>query len=145
MKGNGPGLAVEYFCELQVGLESADGISLSFDKEDRPSMAMVTIDGAELKNWRSFHSVFQREFEFPAFYGRNLNAWIDCLTYLRDDDGMSRFKLAPEETLNIVITNTTALATGSPEILAALVECTSAVNIRSVEAGQCALLVITFQ
>jgi RNAse (barnase) inhibitor barstar len=40
---------------------------------------VVAIPVSEIDDWESFHSVFQRELGFPAFYGRNMNAWIDCL------------------------------------------------------------------
>jgi len=40
------------------------------------------------RDWDAFHTESQRAFGFPAFYGAT-SAWIDCLSYLRDDDGMS--------------------------------------------------------
>jgi hypothetical protein len=47
---------------------------------------LVNIDLGRIVDWPTFHSVFARALGFPAFYGRNMNAWIDCMTYL-DDSG----------------------------------------------------------
>ena len=38
-------------------------------------------------DWNSFHATLQKALAFPDFYGRNGNAFIDCLIY--DDDMMS--------------------------------------------------------
>ena len=53
-------------------------------------MPVVRIPTSEIVDWESFHSVFQRVLGFPEFYGRNMNAWIDCLTSADslDDGGM---------------------------------------------------------
>ena len=50
----------------------------------------VAIDCRELTNWDSYHDAFAAAFGFPDFYGRNMNAWIDCLTSLDvPDDGLT--------------------------------------------------------
>ena len=46
---------------------------------------------------------------FPDTYGATMDAWVDCLSYLRDDDGMSKFRLKPNEVLEIVIKDAGAL------------------------------------
>ena len=54
-------------------------------------MTVVEINTAEIHDWDSFHAVFSAAFGFSDFYGRNTDAWIDCLTHLDDPDaGMSR-------------------------------------------------------
>ena len=45
-------------------------------------MAVLEVDCRQITDWDSFHDVFARACGFPDFYGRNLNAWIDCMTYL---------------------------------------------------------------
>ena len=35
------------------------------------------------------HDVFADTLGFPDVYGRNLDAWIDCLTERDEDDGMA--------------------------------------------------------
>ena len=39
-----------------------------------------TINGANIKDWNSFHIEFQEKMGFIEGYGRNTNAWIDCMT-----------------------------------------------------------------
>ena len=38
------------------------------------------------RNWETFHDVCAETFGFPDYYGRNMNAWIDCMTYLDEPD-----------------------------------------------------------
>jgi RNAse (barnase) inhibitor barstar len=45
---------------------------------------VVSIPVDLITDWPSFHDVFKQALGFPDFYGRNMNAWIDCLTYLND-------------------------------------------------------------
>jgi RNAse (barnase) inhibitor barstar len=47
-------------------------------------MTLVKLDTGRITDWNTFHDVFAEVFGFPGFYGRNLNAWIDCMTYLDD-------------------------------------------------------------
>ena len=50
----------------------------------------VSIDCAIIHDCNSFHDEFARVFGFPSFYGRNMNAWIDCMTSLDEpEDGMT--------------------------------------------------------
>jgi hypothetical protein len=56
----------------------------------------VRIDGSQLTDWESFHKVFAGVLGFPAFYGNNMDAWIDCMTSLdTPDDGMTTIPAAP--------------------------------------------------
>jgi len=99
-------------------------------------VAHAHLDGTAIGGWDAFHEQCAAVFGFPAFYGRNMNAWIDCLTYVRDGDGMSRFVLGPEEPLVIELSGAKTLKSQLPEIVDALVECTVAVNARHVEMGE---------
>ena len=47
---------------------------------------VVTIPTGQIRDWGTFHSVFQTALGFPEFYGRSMNAWIDCLTHFDDGD-----------------------------------------------------------
>ena len=107
-------------------------------------MAKVQINAEAITDWQSFHNVFKHELGFPDFYGMNMNAWIDCLTYLDEDDGMSRFHLAEGERLQIEITETEGFRARVPEIYNALVECTAFVNQRYVEQGKQPVLALVF-
>jgi Barstar (barnase inhibitor) len=99
-------------------------------------MATVTLNADAIIDWPSFHQQCAERFGFPGFYGRNMNAWIDCLTYLPEGDGMSSFKLGPGENLSIHVVGFEQFAKRVPEISSALIECTAAVNQRYVSAGE---------
>jgi hypothetical protein len=50
----------------------------------------VTVDMSSIESWDSFHTVFKEALGFPDFYGRNMDAWIDCLTSLdTPEDGLT--------------------------------------------------------
>jgi RNAse (barnase) inhibitor barstar len=99
-------------------------------------MAIVRLDGAAIRDWPSFHRECQIKFGFPDFYGRNMDAWIDCLSTLRDGDGMSAFTLAPDEILQIDIENSSVLHNEATGILDTLLDCVDAINERYTENGE---------
>jgi hypothetical protein len=61
----------------------------------------------------------------------NMNAWIDCLTYRREEDGMSNIDLAPGE----LVTDLINFGERLPKIFDALVRCSAHVNQRYIEMG----------
>ena len=81
-------------------------------------MAEVTLLTEEIGDWDSFHAVSAAAFGFPSFYGCNNNAWIDCLSYLTDADGMSSFVLSGEERLFISLPGFQSFTERQPEIAA---------------------------
>jgi RNAse (barnase) inhibitor barstar len=91
-------------------------------------MPTVCLDGEKITTWDAFHSESQAVFGFPGFYGRNIDAWIDCLSTLREEDGMTKFMLGPYETLEIEVPHSDALRQQAPEIVRALKEYTAIVN-----------------
>ena len=99
-------------------------------------MAIARIEPAKITNWQTFHSVFAEELGFPDFYGRNIDAWIDCLTYLRDNDGMGRFVLQPDEYLDLEIVEAEEFNRRAPELMNALIECAVLVNQRYISAEE---------
>jgi hypothetical protein len=105
-------------------------------------LAEVVLDGQRITDWESFHAICREAFGFPDFYGANMDAWIDCLTYLYDGDGMSRFVLQPGEQLHIRVRNRAALRRCQPEILNALVESTEFTNRRYRDAGEAPALAL---
>ncbi len=108
-------------------------------------MATVRLDGRAIADWASFHDACQAAFGFPDFYGRNMDAWIDCLSGLRDDDGMSSFSLGPDEVLQIELQHADALRRKAPTILAALADCTAEVNRLYIENGQKSALALVLR
>jgi hypothetical protein len=107
-------------------------------------MAKALIRTEEITDWESFHEAFKQEMGFPDFYGMNMNAWIDCLTYLDEGDGMSRYNLAEGEMMHIELSDTNSFKTRLPEIFNGLIECSAAVNQRYTEAGKAPKIALVF-
>ena len=99
-------------------------------------MARVRIDSEKIDDWTSFHSVCKEVFGFPSFYGMSLNAFIDCLTYIDEGDGMSNVILGPDELLQIELCSGNDLRARQPEIYQGLADAVRAVNQRFVEDGK---------
>jgi RNAse (barnase) inhibitor barstar len=110
------------------------------------SSAIVRIDADAIVDWASFHDVFAQSLGFPGFYGRNLNAWIDCMTYVDDvDAGMTTVHVASGQVLTLVIENAAAFRARCPGQFAALVEDAAFVNWRRIAQGQPAVLALAFR
>ena len=112
----------------------------------RAEPPIVRLDADAIVDWPTFHDVFAREFGFPDFYGRNMNAWIDCLTHLDDASaGMTTIHAAPGAVVTLVVEHAAAFATRCPEQHAALVECAEFVNRRRTDVGEAAVLVLALE
>ena len=99
-------------------------------------MASVTLDGRKLTDLHAFHRECELAFGLPDFYGRNISALIDCLSGVRDNDGMSRFFLAPDEMLDIELSDASIVSHEAPAVLAALEDTVDEVNLRHDEQGR---------
>ncbi len=99
----------------------------------------------KIADWPSFHDAFQRVLGFPDFYGRNMNAWIDCMTSVDTaSDGMTTVTVPPGEILVLRIDDPFDFRRRCPEQYDALVECTAFVNFRRVEVGEPPVLALLF-
>ncbi len=97
----------------------------------------IVLDGGTLHDHEGFHDVFARAFGFPAFYGRNMDAWIDCMSCLRaPESGLSAVQLLPGEVLELVVQRGSELRALSPRVWQDLIECTAFVNARYRERGE---------
>ena len=99
-------------------------------------MVVVRIDGAKITVWASFHLVCKEAFGFPSFYGGNMDAFNDCLTYIDEGDGMSQIKLSEDETLTIEVTDSGDFKKRLPEIARALFTAIEHLNDRFAERGK---------
>ncbi len=69
-------------------------------------MVIVRIDARWITDWDAYHDVFAEAFGFPNFFGRNGNAWIDCMGDLDDPEaGMTQIHVAPGQVLALQIDN----------------------------------------
>lgn len=104
-------------------------------------MPTVRIDASLLYDWDSFHSVFASTFGFPDFYGRNMNAWIDCMSDLSEDTGMTSVHGSPTDPVVLYLDNAKVMP---KELLDALVEGAGFVNWRRLAMGDPAVLILAF-
>ena len=106
-------------------------------------MARVTLDTAEISDRRSFHAAFQRALGFPSFYGATMDAWIDCMSSLRENGTMTSVHLGPAEVLELEIPGAEDLRRRAPDVVASLIDCTAFVNRRYVAWNQPPAVVLT--
>lgn len=106
---------------------------------------IVRIDTAQIVDAASLHDVFAAAFGFPDYYGRNMDAWIDCMTYLDDPEaGMTTVHAPPGGVVTVVLDDVAGFARRCPREYAALVECAAFVNWRRIERGAPAVLALAF-
>jgi hypothetical protein len=106
----------------------------------------VRIDVSGIRDWNSFHDAFQKVFGYPRFYGRNMNAWIDCMTDLDDPGtGMTSVHAPPGGVVALQIDGAGEFMRRCPEQYAALVECSAFVNWRRMEQGEPPVLALSFR
>jgi hypothetical protein len=105
---------------------------------------VVEINGKELVGWEYFHDTFARVLGFPDYYGRNMNAWIDCMIYLDDPPpNQTNISLADGEVLTLAIQNWRYLkAESKNDEWDALVECSAFVNSARIQMGRRAILAL---
>ena len=104
-------------------------------------MPVIALDGSRLASYDSFHATFAQVMGFPSFYGRNLDAWIDCMTSLdQPEDGMSIVYCIPPDVVTLNINNAEAIP---EDIWLDLLECAAFVNYRRLEQGQPPVLAIS--
>jgi hypothetical protein len=97
---------------------------------------VITIPTDQITDWDSFHSVFQATLGFPGFYGRNMDAWIDCMTYVDDPrSGMTTVSVAEGELVTLRIDDAPDFQRRCPDQYDALIECAAFVNYRRMKRG----------
>jgi len=105
--------------------------------------SVVTIPINGITDWDSFHTVFAEALGFPAFYGRNMDAWIDCLVAADDAaSGMVMVAVEPGALLVLRIDAAEDFAARCPEQYQALLECAAFVNFSRREVGEAPVLAL---
>lgn len=106
-------------------------------------MNVIRINSNLIIDEETFHSVFSEAFGFPNFYGRNMDAWIDCMGCLDEPAAeMSSVHVASGESLALVVGDASSFRSRCPLLYDELVECSAFVNWRCVEAGRPPLLAL---
>ena len=104
-------------------------------------MPTVRLDAKRIYDWPSFHNVFSELFGFPDFYGCNMNAWIDCMSSLGEDDGMTNVHGSATDPVVLLIEDSNSMPA---EQFKALVECAGFVNWRNLDVHEPAILILAF-
>jgi hypothetical protein len=106
----------------------------------------VLVDCTKIRDWQPFHDEFAVVFGFPDFYGRNMDAWIDCMTSLDEPNhGMTRIHAVKGNVLTIQLENVAPFREQHPDLYAAIIESAAFVNWRRIEGGEPAVLAISFR
>ena len=108
-------------------------------------MLTVRIDMRKIRDWASFHDVFSETFGFPGFYGRNMDAWIDCMTSLDDPAaGLSKIHVPDGQVIALQLDGVDGVAERCPEQFLAVVDGCAFVNWRRIEVGEPAVLALSY-
>jgi hypothetical protein len=105
-------------------------------------MATATLNGAAIASADDFHAQSRAAFGFPEFYANTIDAWVDCLSYLRDEENMTKFRLKPNEVLEIVIADAAQMPA---ELLEELTYCVGGINERYEDYGEKPALKLTLR
>lgn len=89
---------------------------------------IVRIDGSKILNWDDFHDAFKDVMGFPDFYGRNSNAWIDCMGDIHHDTKMLNVTLSNDTALVLEVTDAGHMEEKAPDILEGLASLVAFVN-----------------
>ena len=99
-------------------------------------MATAELNGAAITDMTSFHAACKAALGFPDSYANTMDAWVDCLSYLRDEDGMTKFRLKPNEVLEIVVKDAAAMRERVPDLLEEMTFCIAGINERYEDYGE---------
>lgn len=104
---------------------------------------IIRIPADQITDWDSFHTVFQSALGFAGFYGRNMDAWIDCMTCIDDpSSGMTKVSVPAGEILTLRVDDAPDFRRRCPEQYEALIECSAFVNHRRMEQGGAPVLAL---
>jgi hypothetical protein len=107
---------------------------------------IVRIDARRLTDAAALHAVMSETFGFPATYGKNLDALVDCLTGLDDPrGGMSRVQVFPGQVALLVLEHADGKGKGPAAQVKALVDVVAFVNWRRMEKGQPPVLALAYE
>lgn len=89
---------------------------------------IVRVNAGTIHDIESFHDAFSKAMGFFAGYGRNWDAWVDCLSYRDEADGLASVDVRSGETLTLFIERWAGFEARCPEIAVELLRCAAFVN-----------------
>lgn len=105
-------------------------------------MVIVEINCAQIVDDETFHDVFAKAFGFPDGYGRNMDAWVDCMSRL--DEDFNYVRVESNGTATLVLENARDLNDRRPDLFNAIIEMSAGVNFRCFEASAPGLLAVAY-
>jgi len=112
-------------------------------KKNNPHI--IEINCNNIKDWDTFHDEFSQVFGFPDFYGRNMNAWIDCMSSLSyPEDGMSKVHCKNGHVIALELCNVKEFKIRYPEQYDAIIKCIAFVNWRLIKDGDRPVLALSY-
>ena len=84
------------------------------------------INGESIQDWDSSHDEFQMKLGFFEGYGRNMDAWIDCMSDLFTNGeykSLTKLNLNDGDTLVLVVQNSDQWKKQSPETYDEFIDC----------------------
>ena len=96
------------------------------------------IDGAKIVDWDTFHDEFQRQLGFFDGYGRNMDAWNDCMRDMYTNGeykSLTKFEQNDGDTFTLVVTNSAQWRENAPDVYSAFEDCSSFYNSERVHFG----------
>jgi RNAse (barnase) inhibitor barstar len=108
-------------------------------------MTIIRIDARRLTDAAGLHAAMSEAFGFPDSYGKNLDALVDCLTYLDDPKSeMSRVQVFPGEVVLMVLDHLDGKTKSQAAQVKALVDAVAFVNWRRLEKGERPVLALAY-
>ncbi len=106
---------------------------------------LIKIECGNIKDWQSFHAEFNRVFGFPDFYGKNMNAWIDCMSSLScPDDGMTKIHCEMGNMITVELEGAKEFKVRNPELFNAITDGVAFVNWRLIETNEQPVLALSY-
>jgi hypothetical protein len=99
-------------------------------------MATAELNGAAIVDEASFHAESRCAFGFPHTYPATIDSWVDSLSYLRDDENMTKFRLKPNEVLEIVVLDSDKMRAQVPELFEEITFLIGGINERYEDYGE---------
>jgi len=107
---------------------------------------LIRIDARRLTNAAGLHAALDEAFGFAPGYGKNLDALVDCLTYLDDPKaGLSRVQVFPGQIAVLVLEHMQGMGKQAAAEVKALVDAVAFVNWRRLEKGQPPVLALAYE
>ncbi len=107
------------------------------------SQHRIRIDCQGIHDWASFHDVLAAALVLPTHYGRNINALIDFLTNAECEVGA--ICADANDSIVLELSGAETFRSRAPEAWAALIDAVAFTNLRRLESGEPATIMLAFR